>query len=501
MASPLLDREERRDTELALLPALANRHGLITGATGTGKTVTLQALAQRFSPIGVPVFMADVKGDLSGIAKAGGANPKVAERAEVAQARSRRSRPARWCSGTSSARAGHPVRATISDMGPLLLGRMLGLNETQEGVLGLVFKIADDDGLLLLDLKDLRAMLQHVGDNAAQFTTEYGNVSTRLDRRDPARPARAREPGRGAVLRRADARHRRPDADARDGKGVVNILAADKLMNSPKLYADLPAVAAVGAVRAPARGRRPRQAEAGVLLRRGAPAVHRGAEGAAREGRAGGAPDPLQGRRRLLRDAEPARRPRDACSASSATACSTRCAPSRRSDQKAVKTAAETLRAEPEAQGRAGDHRARRRRGAGVASSTRRARPCIVERAFIVPPGSQLGPITRRRAPADHQVLGRLRPLREGGRPRVGLREAEGPHRSEARRDAEAELEPGLATRSPTSCSARPGRAAASSRRASSRRWRRAPRAAIGSQLGRQIAARRTRLDPRRSKR
>ena len=116
-------------------------------------------------------------------------------------------------------KSGQPVRATVSDMGPLLLGRMLGLNDTQEGVLQLVFKIADDNGLLLLDLKDLRAMLQFVGDNAAKFKTEYGNVVDRLDRRDPARPARAREPGRGAVLRRADARHRRPDAACATARG------------------------------------------------------------------------------------------------------------------------------------------------------------------------------------------------------------------------------------------------------------------------------------------
>src|SRR5919108_6257574 len=149
MAAPLLVSKNDK-TALALLPALANRHGLITGATGTGKSVTLQSLAQRFSSIGVPVFMADVKGDLSGLAKAGGANPKVDQR-----------RPQLKLPADDAAcpvifldvfgRAGHPVRATISDMGPLLLGRMLGLNETQEGVLAVVFKIADDNGLLLLD--------------------------------------------------------------------------------------------------------------------------------------------------------------------------------------------------------------------------------------------------------------------------------------------------------------------------------------------------------------
>ena len=167
MASPLLIAKNA-SKELALLPALANRHGLITGATGTGKTVTLQGLAHRLASIGVPVFMADVKGDLTGIAKAGGANPKVAERLKSlgAEVTFEACPVVFW---DLYGKAGHPIRATVSDMGPLLLGRMLGLNETQEGVLGLVFKIADDEGLLLLDLKDLRAMLQHVGDNAAKY--------------------------------------------------------------------------------------------------------------------------------------------------------------------------------------------------------------------------------------------------------------------------------------------------------------------------------------------
>src|SRR6266404_9626201 len=177
MAAPLLVAKNDKTT-LQLLPSLANRHGLVTGATGTGtgKSVTLQTLAQRFSSIGVPVFMADVKGDLSGLAKAGGANAKVADRLKQLRlpSESAASPVIFW---DVYGKNGHPVRATISDMGPLLLGRMLGLNETQEGVLAVVFKIADDDGLLLLDLKDLRAMLQHVGDNAAQF--KIGRASCR----------------------------------------------------------------------------------------------------------------------------------------------------------------------------------------------------------------------------------------------------------------------------------------------------------------------------------
>ena len=233
MASPLLVAKAGK-TELFLLPALANRHGLITGATGTGKTVTLQTLAEQFSRIGVPVFMADVKGDLAGIAHAGGGNPKVLERLkslgiEPAFAGS----PVVFWDVFGG--AGHPVRATVSDMGPLLLARLLGLNDTQEGVLTLVFKIADDAGLLLLDTKDLRAMLQHVGDNAAQFTTAYGNVS--------AASIGAIQRGVLALERQgADRFFGEPMLDIADlmqvdgGKGVVNILAADKLMQSPKLY-------------------------------------------------------------------------------------------------------------------------------------------------------------------------------------------------------------------------------------------------------------------------
>src|SRR6185436_19641088 len=239
MPPPLLIAKNDK-MELALLPGLANRHGLITGATGTGKTVTLQALAQRFSAIGVPVFMADVKGDLSGIAKPGGANPKVAERLKALKVSvSAEGCPVVFWDVFGS--AGHPVRATVSDMGPLLLGRMLGLNETQEGVLAVVFKIADDNGLLLLDLKDLRAMLQHVGDNAAQFQTEYGNVS----------PASIGAIQRGLMQVGAQGGDRffgEPMLDisdfiqtakGSDGKqqGVINILAADKLLNNPRLYA------------------------------------------------------------------------------------------------------------------------------------------------------------------------------------------------------------------------------------------------------------------------
>ncbi|MDP3832799.1 MAG: DUF853 family protein, partial [Hydrogenophaga sp.] len=176
MAEPM-PIAQNATTTCQLLPGLANRHGLITGATGTGKTVTLQTLAEQFSNIGVPVFMADVKGDLSGISQKGSFGEKLSK---VLQDRGI-TLPASQACPTALwdvfGELGHPVRATISDMGPLLLARMLNLNDTQAGVLNLVFKIADDNGLLLLDMKDLRAMLQHIGDNAKQFTTEYGNIS------------------------------------------------------------------------------------------------------------------------------------------------------------------------------------------------------------------------------------------------------------------------------------------------------------------------------------
>ena len=235
MAAPLLIARHSA-TECLLLPALANRHGLITGATGTGKTVTLQKMAEGFSEIGVPVFMADIKGDLSGISQAGSTGGKMAaslqERGiEIPQPLA--------CPTTLwdvFGELGHPVRATVSDMGPLLIGRMLALNDTQMGVLNLVFKIADDNGLLLLDLKDLRAMLQHVGDNAKQFTTEYGNIS--------AASVGAIQRGLVAIESQGgDKFFGEPMLDINDlmqtdagGKGVVNILAAEKLMNAPRLY-------------------------------------------------------------------------------------------------------------------------------------------------------------------------------------------------------------------------------------------------------------------------
>jgi DNA helicase HerA-like ATPase len=235
MADPLIVARHD-DQELALLPAMANRHGLITGATGTGKTVSLQVLAERLSRIGVPVFMADVKGDLTGIAFPGTMSPKLKERLD------KLALPEPQWAGVPVTlwdvwgEQGHPVRATVSDMGPLLFARLLNLNETQEGVLALAFKVADDNKLLLLDLKDLRALLTYVGDNAAQFKTQYGNVSTASIGTIQRGLLQLEEQGGdrffGEPMLNVD------DLIQTDGngRGVVNILAADKLMTAPRLY-------------------------------------------------------------------------------------------------------------------------------------------------------------------------------------------------------------------------------------------------------------------------
>ena len=389
MAASLLVAKNQA-TELVLLPALANRHGLIAGATGTGKSVTLQSLAQGFSSIGVPVFMADVKGDLAGLAKAGGSNAKIAERAkslkiDIAYAAC----PVVFWDVFG--KGGHPVRATISDMGPLLLARMLDLNEVQEGVLNLVFRIADDHGLLLLDAKDLRAMLQHVGDNAAQFTTEYGNVSTAS--------IGAIQRGLMTLENQGAAQFfGEPMLDIADlmqtanGKGVVNILAADQLMNSPKLYGTfllwmlselfehLPEVGDV---------EKPKLVfffdEAHLLFADAPKALLAKIEQVVRLIRSKGVgvyfvtqnpldiPDTVLGQLgNRVQHALRAFTPRD---------------------QKAVKSAAETMRPNPKLK----VEQAITELEVGealVSMLDEKGRPTIVERAFIVPPGSRIGPIS-----------------------------------------------------------------------------------------------------------
>ena len=225
------------DRPVYLLPRLANRHGLIAGATGTGKTVSLQILAEDFSRRGVPVFMADVKSDLSGISQAGKANPKLQARADEIGLDDYRFEAFPVVFWDLFGKKGHRLRATVSEMGPLLLARMLGLNDTQEGVLYATFRIADDEGMLLLDLKDLRALLVFVGENAKQLRLEYGNLST---------ASIGAIQRRLLVLEQEGARQfmGEPALDLFDfmrpgpgGYGNINILAADKLMQTPKLYA------------------------------------------------------------------------------------------------------------------------------------------------------------------------------------------------------------------------------------------------------------------------
>jgi DNA helicase HerA-like ATPase len=223
--------------EHPLLPQMANRHGLITGATGTGKTVTLRVIAENFSRIGVPVFMADVKGDLSGIARAGQENPKIRERLDKLGLKEFDFAPYPTVFWDLYGEQGHPVRTTISDMGPLLLARLLNLNDTQSGVLNLVFKVADDNGMLLLDLKDLRSMLQFVGDNAAKFKTKYGNVSTAsIGAIQRGLLALEEQGGDNFFGEPALVLDDIIQTDS-SGHGVINILTAEKLIHSPKLYA------------------------------------------------------------------------------------------------------------------------------------------------------------------------------------------------------------------------------------------------------------------------
>ncbi|WP_085315613.1 helicase HerA-like domain-containing protein [Derxia lacustris] len=376
---------------LELLPALANRHGCITGATGTGKTVTLQRLAHEFSALGVPVFMADVKGDLSGLARPGSPSDKLAAR--LAERGIELPVP-EACPVTFwdvYGELGHPVRATVSDMGPLLLARLLGLNDTQTGVLNLVFKIADDEGLLLLDLKDLRAMCQHVGENAKSFTTEYGNVSSAsigaIQRGLLAVEQQGGDRFFGEPMLNID-----DLMQTVDGRGVVNILAADKLMNAPKLYSTfllwllselferLPEVGDVD---------QPKIVfffdEAHLLFDEAPKVLVDKVEQVVRLIRSKGVgvyfvtQNPLDIPDGVL--AQLGNRVQHALRAFTPR------------DQKAVRTAAETMRPNP----RLDAVKAIQELGVGealVSFLDEHATPAITERGWVVPPGSQIGPVT-----------------------------------------------------------------------------------------------------------
>jgi DNA helicase HerA-like ATPase len=234
-AEPIL--VARGEKDIHILPKMANRHGLITGATGTGKTVSLQVLAENFSSIGVPVFMADVKGDLSGVSMPGVAAPKIVERINMLKLGDYPFTGKPVVFWDIFGEQGHPVRTTVSDMGPLLLSRLFNLSEIQSGVLSLAFKIADDNGLLLLDSKDLRAMLQYCGEHADEFQTEYGRISAAsigaiqrslLDLETQGGDKLFGEPALNLDdLIQTDSQ----------GRGVINILASDRLMLQPKTYA------------------------------------------------------------------------------------------------------------------------------------------------------------------------------------------------------------------------------------------------------------------------
>jgi len=226
------------DLMCSLLPGLTNRHGLITGATGTGKTVSLQVISERLSTLGVPIFMADVKGDLAGLSQPGKDSPKLEERLKTIGAEKPKFAGFPVTFWDLYGEQGHPVRATVSDLGPLLLSRILNLNDTQAGVLSIAFRIADDSGLLLLDLKDLRALLQYMGDNAAQFQTNYGNVSAAsigaIQRGLLSLEQQGADKLLGEPMLNVD-----DLLQTVDGKGIINILAADRLMQSPKVYSTL----------------------------------------------------------------------------------------------------------------------------------------------------------------------------------------------------------------------------------------------------------------------
>jgi len=383
---------KNQEHELALLSNLANRHGCITGATGTGKTVTLQALAQALSEIGVPVFMADVKGDLSGLARPGSPAPRIKERLDLLKLDEPKWSACPVTFWDVFGEKGHPVRATVSDLGPLLLARMLNLNEVQEGVLQLVFKVADDLGLLLLDLKDLRAMLQNVAENAGELQAEYGNIS----------PASVGAIQRGLLAieeQGGDKFFGEPMLNILDfmqtdagGKGVVNILAADKLLHAPRLYAvfllwmlaelfeHLPEVGDLD---------KPKLVfffdEAHLLFDEAPKALLQKIEQVVRLIRSKGVgvyfvtqnpldiPDTVLGQLgNRVQHALRAFTPRD---------------------QKAVQAAAETFRPNPKLD----TAQVITELGVGealVSFLDEKGRPNIVERAFIIPPASQIGPVT-----------------------------------------------------------------------------------------------------------
>jgi uncharacterized protein len=377
--------------ELGLLPALANRHGLITGATGTGKTVSLQVLAEQFSAIGVPIFMADVKGDLAGISQAGTLSPKLAERLQKLGMPTPQFAGAPVTLWDVFGEQGHPMRATVSEMGPLLLSRMLDLNDVQEGVLHLVFRIADDQGMLLLDTKDLRAMLSHVGEHAKDYIVDYGNISA----------ASVGSIQRGLLMLEDQGGNKffgEPALNLADllqtvgGKGVVNILSADKLLSAPRLYASFllwllselyEALPEVGDLD------KPKLVfffdEAHLLFNDAPKALLEKVEQVVRLVRSKGVgvyfvtQNPLDIPQTVL--GQLGNRIQHALRAYTPR------------DQEAVKTAADTMRQNPAFS--AAQVITELAVGEALISFLdEKGRPCVVERAFVAPPASQIGPVT-----------------------------------------------------------------------------------------------------------
>jgi uncharacterized protein len=404
MAKPLLIARAGHD--LDLLPAFANRHGLVAGATGTGKSVTLLRMAEQFSRIGVPVFMADVKGDLAGAARPGTPQGKVAERVAQLKIEDFTYEACPVIFWDAFGEQGHALRATVSEMGPLLLSRMLNLNDTQAGVLTLVFKIADDEGLLLLDLKDLRAMLNHVGANAKAYLTQYGNVSSTsvgaiqrglLELEQQGGDRFFGEPALSVGdLMRTDSQ----------GRGIVNILAADRLMTSPKLYATfLLWLLAELFQQLPEVGdpEQPKLVfffdEAHLLFTDAPPALLEKIEQVVRLVRSKGVgvyfvtQNPLDIPETVL--GQLGNRVQHALRAFTPR------------DQKAVRAAATTLRANPGLNVEA----AITDMGVGealVSLLDDKGRPSVVERAFVVPPGVRLGPVT----PEERTQVSNASPLK-----------------------------------------------------------------------------------------
>jgi len=379
------------DKEVVILPGLANRHGLITGATGTGKTVTLQVLAEHFSGIGVPVFMADVKGDLAGMSQAGAPSEKFQERLRALSLPEPEYRAFPVIFWDVFGKQGHPLRATVSDLGPLLLSRILTLNETQEGVLTMVFKIADDQGLLLLDIKDLRAMLKFVGENAKEFTSLYGNVSAASIGAIQRGLLALEQEGGGLFL--GEPMLNIDDLLQTDrGRGVIHILAADQLLNSPRLYSTMLLwLLSELFERLPETGdpEKPKLVfffdEAHLLFKEASRVLLDKIEQIVRLIRSKGVgvyfvtqnpadvPDNILG--------QLGNRVNHALRAFTAR------------DQKAVRAAAQTLRANPEIN----TETAITELGSGEALASfldEKGRPNMVERVYILPPGSRIGPVS-----------------------------------------------------------------------------------------------------------